>query len=148
MDKELKSVVVEIIVMVLLLIIVIPICVKASSDYQNQKEALSVGNMSTIDIVSNEDMKRVIVYSNYNDSIKVNLFFRITKFSNDYDIYFDGSVYNLNNLEYKEDDEYFYYCLGIYEIDKTREFDFKLIPKGKIYYDEAITYSFVTEGLL
>jgi hypothetical protein len=36
--------------------------------------------------------------------------------------------------------------LGIYEVDKVREFNFKLEPIETTYYDETISYSFITDG--
>ena len=38
MDKELKGIVGEIVILITLMIIAIPICVKASSDYQAKKD--------------------------------------------------------------------------------------------------------------
>lgn len=148
MDRELKKLIIEIISFTLLLIVVVPICVSASSEYKKQKEVLINGVGTSVDISHNGDMKKITVYSNYDKSVKVNLIMKISRFLNDYEIYFDGQVYDINDLEYTEDEEYQYYKLGIYEVDRVREFDFKLNVKGSVYYDEAITYSFVTEGLL
>lgn len=148
MDKELKRLVVEIVSLTLFLVIVIPICVSASSKYNEQKEVFLSGVGTSVDISNNGDTKKVTVYSNYDRNVKVNLIMKINKFSNDYEVSLDNEVYNINDLEYTEDSEYRYYILGIYDVNQYREFDFKLKPKGSIYYDETIIYSFMTEGLL
>ena len=148
MDKEIKRLVGEIISLMLLLIIVVPICVNASSRYREQKEVLLSGVGTAVDIAHNGDTKKITIYSNYDKVMKVNLIMKISKFSNDYEVYLEDQVYNIDDLEYTEDENYQYYKLGIYEVDKSREFDFKLKTKGSLYYDETITYSFMTEGLL
>ena len=124
MDKELKRLALDILLMFLLLIIVVPICVDASSNYRYKKE-VAFGNigMST-DISNNGDMKKVTVYSNYDKVKKVKLILKISDFFNDYEIQFDGNIYDLNNFVYTSDGEYRYYSLGIYQVDGLREFDF------------------------
>lgn len=148
MDKELRRLLIEIISLTLLLVIIIPICVSASDKYNDQKEAFFIKTGVTIDISNNGDKKLVTVYSNYDKSIKISLIMKINKFSNDYEVILDNEIYNINDLEYTEDEENRYYKLGIYDINQYREFDFKLKPKGSVYYDETIIYSFITEGLL
>lgn len=148
MDKELRRILFEIISLVLLLAIVVPICVNASDKYNEQKEVFFTNAGVSIDISNNGDKKKVTVYSNYDKNIKLSLIMKINKFSNDYEIILDNEVYNINDLEYIEDEENRYYRLGIYDIKQYREFDFKLKPKGSVYYDETIIYSFMTEGLL
>lgn len=148
MNKELRRILFEIISLVLLLAIVVPICVNASDKYNEQKEAFFTNAGVSIDISNNGDKKKVTVYSNYDKNIKLSLIMKINKFSNDYEIILDNEVYNINDLEYIEDEENRYYRLGIYDIKQYREFDFKLKPKGSVYYDETIIYSFMTEGLL
>ncbi|MBQ8681331.1 MAG: hypothetical protein IJ509_00245 [Bacilli bacterium] len=148
MDKELKQLVVEIISLTILLIVVVPICVQASNDYQEKRDVLLNGTGTSVDISHNGKMKKVTVYSEHDDVIRVNLILKITKFANDYEIYLDEEIYNIRDLDYTEDNEYQYYNLGIYEVDEIREFDFQLRNVGKNYYDETITYSFMTEGLL
>lgn len=148
MDKELKRLVVEIISIAIMLIIVVPICVNASNEYNKQKEILLSGVGTSVDISHNGDMKRVRIISNYDEVVKVNLTMKINKFSNDYEIYFNDQIFNLDDLECAEDDEHRYYYLGIYEVDGYRDFDFKLNVKGSLYYDETIIYSFMTEGMI
>ena len=148
MDKELKRLILEIVTLTLLLIIIIPICVNASNKYNEQKEVLLSGIGTSVDISHNGDMKKITIYSDYDKVVKVNLIMKISKFSNDYDIHLDDQIYNINDLEYSEDNNWRYYKLGIYEVNKVRDFDFKLRTKGSIYYKETIVYSFLTEGLL
>jgi len=148
MEKELKSLFFEIVLLTLLIIIVVPVCVNASDKYKEQRQVLFSGLGTSVDIINDGDMKKVTIYSNYNDVVKVNLIMKINKFFNDYDVYLDGNIYNIDDFEYIEDDEYRYYKLGIYEVDNIREFAFKLQVSGDIYYDETIFYSFMTEGLL
>ena len=148
MDKELRGIVMEIILTIVMMIIIIPICANASSEYKRTKEVLLSGVGTTVDISHNGNMKRVTVYSNFDKKVRVNLYFKISDFSSDYDIYFNNATFKLNDLSYNLEDGYRYYQLGIYEIDKLREFDFKLIRENSLSYDETITYSFVTEGFM
>lgn len=148
MNKELKKLIVEIISLTLLLIIIVPICASASADYREKKDIILNGVGTSVDITHNGDMKKITVYSNYNKPIRVNLVMKISKHLNEYEICLDDMVYSFDELEYVSDEDNFYYQLGIYEVDNVREFDFKLRTKGVVYYDEAITYSFITEGLI
>ena len=145
MEKELRGLVVEIVLTVIMMIIIIPICADASSEYRKTKEALLSGKDAVIDISNNRDMKKVTVYSNYDMKVRISLFFKINDFIGDYSIYFENNTYKLSDLEYILDNGNRYYQLGIYEIDYLREFDFKLIREN---YNETITYSFVTEGFM
>ena len=145
MEKELRGLVLEIILTIIMMIIIIPICADASSEYRKTKEALLSGRDAVIDISNNRDMKKVTVYNNYDKKVRINLFLKVNDFSGDYDIYFENSNYKLNDLEYVLDNGYRYYQLGIYEVDVAREFDFKFIRDN---YVETIIYSFVTEGFM
>lgn len=147
MDKELKNLVIEIISLVLLLVIMVPICVNASNNYKESKEVLLSGRDTTVDISNNGDIKKLTIYCNYDKTMKVNLVMKISKFSNDYLIYLEDDVYEIRSLEYTEDEYYQYYNLGVYEVDKKREFDFQLKAKGADFYNETIMYSFMTKGL-
>ena len=146
MNKELRGIVIEIITLILVLIIVVPVCVSASNKYQKQKEVLLTGINTSVDISSKDDGKLITVYSNHNEKVKINLILKIYKFSNEYGIWFDEEYFNLREIESKEDSNYRYYNLGIYEVDKVREFNFKLEPIETTYYDETISYSFITDG--
>lgn len=148
MDREMKGLAFEIVLLTLLLIVIVPICVNASSEYRRQKAVLLDGVGTSVNITNKGDMKKVTIYSNYDKIVRVNLVMKIGRFLNDYEIYLDGCIYNINDLEYFDDGEYKYFKLGIYEVYQYREFDFKLNVIGNVYYEEAITYSFMTEGLL
>ena len=148
MDREFKRSFFEIIVLTVMLIIVVPICVEASSEYKKQRNILVNGTGTSVDITNNGDMKKVTIYSRYDDKIRVNLFLRINNISDNYNIYLDGQVYDINDFMFIEEGGYKYYQLGIFEVYKYRDFDFKLITNDNTYYDETLIYSFVTEGLL
>lgn len=146
MDKELKELVFEIVTLVLILLIAVPICVSASNKYQQQKEVLLTGINTSVDISSNSDGKTITIYSNYDEKVRVNLILKINKFSNDYIVSLDDNEFDLKEVECKEDSEYRYYNLGIYEVNRVREFDFQFKLLDKAYYDETISYSFITDG--
>lgn len=147
-DMEIKRLIVEIITLTFLLIVVVPICVKASNRYQEKRDVLLRGTNTSVDISNQGDKKKVTIYSNYDESMKVSLFLKISKFTGDYIVCFNNQVYDIRDLEFEEDEEYQYYNLGIYEVDRVRNFDFQLTAKDKPYYDEMVTYSIVTDGLL
>ena len=65
MDKDLKGLVVEVILIVVMLVLVVPICVEASGRYKEQKEALMNGEGISIDIAHAGDVKKIFVYSKY-----------------------------------------------------------------------------------
>lgn len=148
MDKESKRLIVEIVTLILLLIIVVPVCVNASNNYKEQKDVLLKGIGTSVDISHNGNNKKITIYCNYDKIMKVNLIMKISKFSGEYLIYLDDQTYNIHDLEYVEDEEFYYYNLGVYEVEDKREFDFLLKPKNHEYYDETIMYSFRTEGLM
>ena len=60
----------------------------------------------------------------------------------------DEHIYDINTLEYTEDEDSRYYNLGSYDINLKRTFDFQLKIKDIAYYDETLTYRFITEGVL
>ncbi len=148
MDRELKGLVVEICAIVLLLVIVIPICVSASSEYIQKKEAVLIGDKASVDISNKGEYKEIKVTSGVDKTVKMNLGMRISKFNDDYLIYLDDQIYNLRDLEFREDENYYYYNLGIYEVEKEKVFQFKIKVKDKSYYDETISYGFYTEGFM
>lgn len=148
MDKECNRLIGEILLMVVFLVVIVPICVQASSAYRLAKEKFVIGENTSIDIINCGDVKKITISSDYDKPILVNLIFKISKFSDDYLIYLDDEVYDIRQLDYTEDTENQYYNLGIYEVDGSREFDFQLKLKDKSYYDETITYSFLTNGMI
>lgn len=148
MDKELKRLVVEIVFLTLLLIVVVPICVNASARYQEKKDVLLNGKDTSVDISHNGAMKKLTIYSNHDEEMRVHLVMKISKFYGDYYVCLDDNIYDIHTLDYFEDEDYLYYNLGVYNVNGLREFDFQLKVKDQSYYDETVTYSFMTEGLL
>lgn len=149
MDKNIKGYVIEVIFLTIFLIFIIPICVSASNDYTKKKETFLNGYNTTIDITKKEgNLKQLNLYSNTNKVVKVKLGLMITKFYNEYLVEIDGNIYDLSILEYLEDENYRYYILGTYEIDKEKNIDFEIKVKDKSYYNESLTYSFYTEGIM
>ena len=147
MDKELKGIVGEIIALIILMIIAIPICVKASSDYQAKKDKMIIGNHASVDISNRGEIKKVTVNSDNNKDISVYLILKISKFDDEYIVYLDDQIFDLKDLEYTEDNDNYYYNLGLYPIKRKRTFDFRITVKDKSYYKETISYSFYTKGL-
>lgn len=147
MDKELKGIVGEIIILITLMIIAIPICVKASSDYQAKKDKMIIGNHASVDISNRGEIKKVTVNSDNNKDISVYLILKISKFDDEYIVYLDDQIFDLKDLEYTEDNDNYYYNLGLYPIKRKRTFDFRITVKDKSYYKETISYSFYTKGL-
>lgn len=149
MEKSIKGYVIEVIFLTIFLIFIIPICVNASNDYTKKKEVFLNGYNTTIDITKKEgNLKQLNLYSNTNKVIKVKLGLMITKFYNEYLVEIDGNTYDLSTLEYLEDENYRYYILGTYEINKEKNIDFELKLKDKSYYNETLTFSFYTEGIM
>ena len=147
MDKELKGIVGEIVILITLMIIAIPICVKASSDYQAKKDKMIIGNHASVDISNRGEIKKVTVNSDNNQDISVYLMLKISKFDDEYIVYLDDQIFDLKDLEYTEDNDNYYYNLGLYPIKRKRTFDFRITVKDKSYYKETISYSFYTKGL-
>ena len=148
MDKELRRLIVEICSLIVLLVIVVPICVDASSDYRSKRNDLAIGNKASVDISNLGEYKNVKITSGADGVVKMNLIMKISKFSDQYVVYLDDQVYHLSDLEFTEDENYQYYNLGIYEVEKERVFKFKIQVQDKSYYDESISYSFFTEGMM
>lgn len=145
MDKELKGLIIEIVTIVIMMIIAIPVCVNASYNYQSKKGDMLEGRHVSINIGNTGKIKDVIVYSNSDKIVKINLYLKINKFDDDYVISLDGKTYNIGDFDMREDENNRYYNLGMYEIDNSRTFKFGISARDKTYYDETITYSFVTE---
>ena len=134
MDKELKGIVGEIIAVIILMVIAIPICVKASSDYQTKKDKIIIGNHASVDISNRGEIKKVTVNSENNKDISVYLILKISKFDDEYIVYLDDQIFDLKDLEYTEDNDNYYYNLGLYSIKEKRTFDFRITVKDKSYY--------------
>ena len=148
MAKELKGLVIEIIVLTVFLLIAVPICVQASSNYNNQKETLLGAFNTTIDVNNKDDMKELSIYSNANKPVTVKLGLAITQYYDDYYIIVDDNTYNLDELDYKEGEENKYFIIGTYEVDELKKVNFKLCPKNQEYFKEHLIYSFYAEAFI
>lgn len=148
MEKELKGLVIEVIVLTIFLIITVPICVQASSNYNEQKETMLNAINTTIDVNNKGDNKEISLYSNSNKTVEVKLGLTISQFYDEYYVTIDNKTYNLNELDYKEDEENKYFILGTYKIDEVKTISFKLTPKNQDYFKEHLIYSFYTEGII
>ena len=148
MEKELKGLIIEIITMIIILMITVPICAEASNNYKKQKNTLLDAINTTIDVTNKEDSKELNIYSNTNKNIQIKLGLMISHFYDEYYIIIDGITYNLNDLDYKEDENNRYYIIGSYEIDKVRKIDFQLKPQNQDYYKEDLIYSFYTQSTI
>lgn len=146
MDKEAKRLIEEIILIIILLSVTIPICVSASTNYNNRKSKIQCISNISIDIVNKNENKVIRLNNLNNEKTNTNLILKISKFSSRYVVELDGDIYDLNNIFYTEDEEFYYYNLGVYEINKYKEFDFKLILVEDNDYDDNIIYSFLTEA--
>lgn len=142
MEKELKGAIIEVILLTIFLIITIPICVKASSDYKEEKEKyLNVFN-TTIDVNNNGDYKELSIYSNTDNEITIRLGLTTNKFYDEYYIELDGKTYNLKDLEYQEDENNRYYIIGTYKINELKKVNFQMKPVKQSYFKEHLIYSF------
>ncbi len=146
MEKELKGLIIEIITLIVVLVIAVPICAKASNDYKETKETLLNAFTATIDIKNKGDIKELNIYSNNDEEIQIQLGLMISHFYDEYYIVIDGITYNLNALEYEEDENNRYYILGTYDIKYLKKIDFILKPKYQSYYKENLIYSFYAKG--
>ena len=57
----------------------------------------------------------------------------------------DDEEYLLRDIVYSEDDNYYYFNLGSYEVKDKKEIDFNLELIGNEIYDDCISYSFLAE---
>lgn len=150
-----RSLIREIICLVLFLIIIIPICVDASNRYNRKEEYLNNCNNVYIEIhpsdgVVDEEVfsNKVVVICNENrESMKIQLIFKIAKFTNSYTLKLGDRIYNLDKLEYREDENYLYFNLGEFEVREELMLDFQLVLNNGISYDSSVRYSFLVEGV-
>ena len=142
MEKDLRGLIIEVVILTIFLIISIPICVNASSNYKKEKEKYLNAFNTTIDVNNKEDIKELTIDSNSDNIIEVRLGLMISHFYDEYYIMVDNEIYKLNDLEYTEDDNYRYYIIGSYEIDKSRIVEFDLNPVNQEYFKEHLIYSF------
>lgn len=144
MEKELKGLIIEVVVISIFLIIAVPLCIKASHNYQQEKETHLNAFNTTIDVNRKENYKEVNIYSNTTKNIEIKLGLMISKYYDEYYINIDNKTYKLNDLEYKEDENNRYYILGTYNINKVKTINFSLNPINQNYFKENLIYSFYT----
>ena len=145
MNKSNKELLLEIIIMAIFLAVAIPACVNASNKYNRRKEELMCNSNISVDIKNNNNNK-IIELTNLNKKAsKVNLILKISKYSNEYAVNIDDNYYELKTMSRTEDENYYYYNIGAYEIEKNKEVKFKLQLLESKVDEESITYSFMTE---
>lgn len=153
---ENKRLIGELVLLFIFLLIVIPICVNASNDYSEREDYLNSFDKVFVDINNNDKISndskvissKIVTISNENkDSIKINLGFRIAKYTNSYTVNIGNRSYNLDTLEYSDDGNYFYYDLGFFEVDNISNLDFSLVLNNDISYDSSVIYSFYVKGI-
>lgn len=150
-----KGLIREIICLTLFLIIVIPICVNASNSYNDREDYLRNCEEVFVDIHNNDKdvsdnviSSKIITITNGNqESVRVSLIFKIAKFTNSYTLKLGDKSYRLDELDYTEDNDYLYYNLGLFVIDKVSNMDFYLVLNDGISYDSSVSYSFLVEGM-
>lgn len=144
-DDEIKRLIVEIITFIILFIIAVPICVNASNNYNEKKNNMQKYNNIVVDI-SDINSSKIVTINNYNNKKKtVNLILKTSKFYDEYMVKIDDEEYLLRDIVYSEDDNYYYFNLGSYEVKDKKEIDFKLELIGNEIYDDCISYSFLAE---
>ena len=145
LDRDVRTLLCEIIIMVLIIAITVPICVNASNRYNSKKNNMEKYTNVGINI-SNKNSGMIVTLNNKNKhDVVVNLILKTTKFSNNYSIKLDDKDYNLSEIEYSEDDSNYYFNLGSYKVEDSVDVNFKLYLVGNDIYDDSITYSFIAE---
>ena len=164
MNKEVRSLVMEISFIVLLLVICIPIFVNASSNYNNSLKRIvnddivitnMVHNSFGLSALSDEDvlnMSNDNLFSivNKNDKeYKYSLYLRVNKDSTiDVDkvkIKLDNEIFNLKDIYDSEDDKYYYYLLKSDKILDEVDFSYLVYLDNDTtnYGNNSLTYSFM-----
>ena len=144
-DDEIKRLIVEIITVIILFIIAVPICVNASNNYNEKKNNMQKYNNIVVDI-SDINSSKIVTINNYNNKKKtVNLILKTSKFYDEYMVKIDDEEYLLRDIVYSEDDNYYYFNLGSYEVKDKKDIDFNLELIGNEIYDDCISYSFLAE---
>ena len=145
LDRDVRTLLCEIIIMILIIAVTVPICVNATNRYNSKKNNMEKYTNIGIN-VSNKNSDMIVTLDNKNKGeVVVNLILKTTKFSNNYSILLDDKEYNLNQIEYSEDDNNYYFNLGSYRFKDSIDVKFKLFLVGNDIYDDSITYSFIAE---
>jgi hypothetical protein len=145
MDKDVKTLLCDILLLLLIMVVVVPICVNASNNYNDKKDNMQRYNNVGVNISNGKSGMVVNITNNNSKKVVINLILKTTKFSNSYVVKVDGKEYNLSNVPYSEDEDYYYFNLGSYEVKDTVSINFELNLVGDNIYDDSITYSFLTE---
>jgi len=168
MDRDVSKMLGKICFDIIFLLVVILVFTFLSKDTVNAREELisyqeelsinviSRGNskylfsMSDEEAINYSDSIILEVSNNTNETISYNLVLRMNIIENleNYKIMILGKIYNLDELEYYEDNEYRYFNLGNYIIgNKEQNFTFLLWLEEDIinYNNVNINYSFMIE---
>jgi len=131
--------------MVVVILITTSIGKNATSVYNEKKDNLLRYSNVSVELNKNDDKKEVVI-SNYNDSkAVVGLVFKISKFSNEYVLKINDEAYDLSKIARTEDDEYYYYNIGTFEVSTSEVIDYEVVQVGCDVYDDDIVYSFMAE---
>ena len=164
MNKEVRSLVMEISFIVLLLVICIPIFVNASSNYNNSLKRIvnddivitnMVHNSFGLSALSDEDVLNMSndnlfsIVNKKDKEYKYSLYLRVNKDSTiDVDkvkIKFDNEIFNLKDIYDSEDDKYYYYLLKSDKILDEVDFSYLVYLDNDTtnYGNNSLTYSFL-----
>ena len=164
MNKEVRSLVMEISFIVLLLVICIPIFVNASSNYNNSLKRIvnddivitnMVHNSFGLSALSDEDVLNMSndnffsIVNKKDKEYKYSLYLRVNKDSTiDVDkvkIKLDNEIFNLKDIYDSEDDKYYYYLLKSDKILDEVDFSYLVYLDNDTtnYGNNSLTYSFL-----
>ncbi len=164
MNKEVRSLVMEISFIVLLLVICIPIFVNASSNYNNSLKRIvnddivitnMVHNSFGLSALSDEDVLNMSndnlfsIVNKKDKEYKYSLYLRVNKDSTiDVDkvkIKLDNEIFNLKDIYDSEDDKYYYYLLKSDKILDEVDFSYLVYLDNDTtnYGNNSLTYSFM-----
>ena len=164
MNKEVKSLVMEISFIILLLVICVPIFVSASSNYNTSLEKISNDDIVITNMEHNSfglyalGDDEVLNKSNDNEFSIINkkdkeydydLFLRVRKDSTidltKVKIKFNNQIFYLSDIYNREDDNYFYYLLKSDKISDEEDFSYLIYLDDDTtdYGNNSLTYSFM-----
>ena len=164
MNKEVRSLVMEISFIVLLLVICIPFFVNASSNYNNSLKRIvnddivitnMVHNSFGLSALSDEDVLNMSndnlfsIVNKKDKEYKYSLYLRVNKDSTiDVDkvkIKLDNEIFNLKDIYDSEDDKYYYYLLKSDKILDEVDFSYLVYLDNDTtnYGNNSLTYSFM-----
>ena len=167
MNKSIRGLIFEIIVMVIIIISTFLIFSNGRIDNERE-ELLSFANSSLdISVVNDSTNKSIkkLNYDNFDDSVdcdilkitnntsyktKYNLILRTTKISNinAYKIMVNSKIYELSELNYREDANYYYFVIDNFQIyNKQQNITFGIFLNDNYIgnYNESFSYSYMIE---